>query len=392
MRLNLILTLSLAGLGSNIALRLVDPLVPTIAADFGVSVTTVATLTTAYALPYAMSQPVLGPVGDAIGKALLIRTGLVVLSGALLLCAIAPSFPLLMAARILCGIAAGAIIPAAFAIIGDRVPLEDRQVAISRLLLLVFVAQIVGAGGAGALSTQFGWRGILLCAAAVTATVALVTFPNLAPRAGAVRKKLSVSGALEGYREVLSNPRAKPLYLLVMLEGAGIFATHPYVASILSTREDASAFEAGMVIGAFGVGALVYTLLVRRILNLLGPRRMAIAGSLGAAVALAAFAFGSDWRIDAVMFFIFGFSFLMLHNPLQAVATDLSASARGSAVALFALSVFLGQAVGPPIFGMASAWAGTLPMILVEAAIIASLGVLAARFVFRGETVEIPKG
>ena len=168
MRLDLILALSLAGLGSNISLRLVDPLVPTIAGEFGLSVATVATLATAYALPYAIFQPVLGPVGDAIGKSLLIRASLIVLAMGLVLCALAPNFPTLMMARMVCGIAAGGIIPAAFALIGDRIPMAERQLAISRLLLLIFIAQIAGAGGAGALSTVFGWRGVLLTAALVT--------------------------------------------------------------------------------------------------------------------------------------------------------------------------------------------------------------------------------
>ncbi|MCC0049386.1 MAG: hypothetical protein H6882_09605 [Rhodobiaceae bacterium] len=71
----------------------------------------------------------------------------------------------------------------------------------------------------------------------------------------------------------------------------------------------------------------------------------------------------------------------MLHNPLQAVATELTQTARGSAVALFALALSLAGHRAAS-FRRASAVAGSLPMILVEAAIIASLGVLAARFVF----------
>ncbi|MGE0846388.1 MAG: MFS transporter [Flavobacteriaceae bacterium] len=386
MKLDLVFALSLAGLGSNIAMRLVDPLVPSIAGDFGLSIATVATLTTAYALPYAIFQPVLGPIGDAVGKSLLIRTSLLVLAVGLACCAVAPNFATLTGARILCGIAAGGVIPAAMALIGDRVPVAERQVAISRLLLLIFIAQIAGAGGAGALAGIIGWRGVLMAAALVTATVTLVTFPTFAPRKGVVRSKPSVSGAIERYKLVFANPQAMPLYVLTMLEGASVFATHPYVAAILIDREGVGAFEAGMVIGSFGFGALIYTLLVKRLVALLGPRRMVVIGSTLAGCALAAFAFGSVWQIDAVFFFVFGFSFLMLHNPLQAVATELSQTARGSAVAIFALSLFLGQAIGPPLFGFASALAGRTPMILVEALMIASLGLIAWRYVFGRET------
>jgi MFS family permease len=63
----LILTLGLAACASVLAGRALDPLVAEIGAEFGVAAATVALLGTAYALPYALVQPVLGPVGDAIG-------------------------------------------------------------------------------------------------------------------------------------------------------------------------------------------------------------------------------------------------------------------------------------------------------------------------------------
>ena len=46
---------------SGFALRLVDPIVLPVAAHFAVTATTAAMLNTAYALPYALAQPFLGP-------------------------------------------------------------------------------------------------------------------------------------------------------------------------------------------------------------------------------------------------------------------------------------------------------------------------------------------
>jgi MFS family permease len=54
---------------SGFALRLVDPIVLPVAGHFAVSATAAAMLNTAYALPYALAQPFLGPIGDRFGKA-----------------------------------------------------------------------------------------------------------------------------------------------------------------------------------------------------------------------------------------------------------------------------------------------------------------------------------
>ncbi|TXM87838.1 MFS transporter, partial [Methylobacterium sp. WL122] len=64
----LILVLAAAGFSSTFAWRSVEPLVGVLARDLGSDAHTVALLSTAFALPYALIQPILGPVGDAVGK------------------------------------------------------------------------------------------------------------------------------------------------------------------------------------------------------------------------------------------------------------------------------------------------------------------------------------
>jgi MFS family permease len=53
---------------SALSVRAIDPVVPQIAADLGVTPNTAAMLGAAFAA-YGFVQPVLGPVADAIGKA-----------------------------------------------------------------------------------------------------------------------------------------------------------------------------------------------------------------------------------------------------------------------------------------------------------------------------------
>jgi predicted MFS family arabinose efflux permease len=129
-----------------------------------------------------------------------------------------------------------------------------------------------------------------------------------------------------------------------------------------------------MVLGAFGIGGLLYALSVRLLLRRLGVRRLCLVGSAVAAAGYAALAFAPSWPLAALAMLFAGFSFYMLHNSLQTEATELAPSARGSAVALFACGFFLGQGLGPLIFGALLHGVGPRPALVAVAAVIVVLG------------------
>ena len=69
-------TAALAIFASSLFIRAVDPVIPQIAGDFALDTGTVALLSTAFALPYALVQPVLGALADTLGKARLMNVEL----------------------------------------------------------------------------------------------------------------------------------------------------------------------------------------------------------------------------------------------------------------------------------------------------------------------------
>jgi len=68
---------SIGCFASSVTLRMIDPLVPEIARDLERPIAAVALLSSAYAFPYALGQPFFGALGDALGKALIIKICLV---------------------------------------------------------------------------------------------------------------------------------------------------------------------------------------------------------------------------------------------------------------------------------------------------------------------------
>src|SRR5476649_641903 len=144
---------------TSLFMRSVDPVIPQIAAGLNVSPTTAAMLSTGFTLPYALIQPVLGALADMFSKTRLIAICMLILGFTTLACGFATNFEMLMGLRVLAGITAGGVFPIAMAVAGDRVPVEQRQVAIGKLLFAAMSGNLLGASGAGVIGDLIGWRG-----------------------------------------------------------------------------------------------------------------------------------------------------------------------------------------------------------------------------------------
>jgi predicted MFS family arabinose efflux permease len=378
--LPLLLVLGLAAFSGAVAIRASDPVVPLIARDFDVTLTAAALISSAYSLPYALGQPILGPIGDALGKAAVMRACLAVAVVAMGAAWLAPSYETLFAARMAAGVAGGGVIPVALAIIGDRFHYEERQVALARVLFAAVTGQLLGSVGSGLIGERFGWRASFLVAFVISVIAAVAAFFALRPREGAARKPLRLSTAIEGYRQVFANPLAVVCYSTVLAEGILIYGIFPHLAGIFEGRHVGGVREAGFTVGAFGLGGIVMTLTVRRMLRTFGQFTMMRIGGLMAGAALVVAALTLSWQATVAAFVFLGLGFYMIHNSLQTQATELAPAARGSAVSLHAFFFFVGIALGPPLIGLGLHTVGDRATILIEAGGAALLGIVSTYF------------
>jgi predicted MFS family arabinose efflux permease len=382
--LPLLLVLGLVSFAAAVAIRLPDPLVPLIARDFGVSLTAAALVSSAYSLPYALGQPILGPMGDALGKARVMKVCLAIGSAAMGAAWLAPSFETLFAARALAGVAGGGSIPIAIAMIGDRFPVERRQVALARLLFAAVTGQLLGSIGSGLIGEAFGWRASFLVAFLIVLAAAVAAIFTLGA-SPAARRPLTWDNVRSGYARVFANPRAVVCYATVFAEGVLIYGVFPHLAGLFETRGVGSVREAGFAVGAFGLGGVLMTASVGYMLQKMRQFTMMRVGGVLAGAALGVVALFTPWQATVAAFVPLGFGFYMLHNSLQTQASELAPEARGSAVALHAFFFFLGIALGPAVIGLGFQTIGPTATILIEAAGTAGLGIAAvAAFQFRG--------
>jgi len=380
---------AVAGFASVFSSRIADPLVTTIAADLSASAKSIALLATAFALPYALIQPILGPIGDAVGKLRVMRACVAILAASLVASAFATDETTLFLLRMLSGAAAGGVIPLGLAAIGDRVSMEGRQVAISRFLVAIILGQLAGSSLSGLLAGAIGWRGVFVLAAmlALAAFVAVTLGARRAPEAG---KPLDLAVARARYVELLGMVRARALFAFVFVEASALFGIFPFVAVLLERRGAGGPAEAGLAIAGFAFGGLLYSALVRTLLRFLGMTRMVATGGVLAALAVASLIVLADWRAMAAAFLAMGLGFYMMHNSFQTQVTELSAHARGSATALHACFFFIGVALGPALVGTGFAAIGEGATLALCALVLCVLGPVAGTILARTDPARLP--
>jgi predicted MFS family arabinose efflux permease len=371
--------IALAGFAAALSTRALDPVLPHVAEDFAISITTAASIAAGFALIYALIQPAIGAAADLFGKARLMTLCLALLGVACILGALATSFSALFATRILAGIASGGVFPVALGLTSDLVAPAKRQVAIGRTMAGSMTGNLLGASASGIIGDLIGWRGVLVILGALGLIAAAAVAAGFRGAALTPQPKTDLKTLRQGYRTIFANPNTRYCYSAVFIEGCCVLGLFPFIAAFLFDLGEKSLSIAGIVIAGFAVGGLLYTFSVSRMLPWLGVKGMMMAGGCLVALQLGALAFGLGWKLQFASMLAMGWGFYMIHGCLQVFASELSIEARATAMSLHSFFFFMGQTVGPLAYGFGLAHAGKGPTLFASAAVMLVLGLVWAR-------------
>ena len=374
--------LAIAAFAAQAMVRVTDSLLPQIAADLHTTVGAASIVVTVYLLAHGSVQLVIGPFGDRLGKYLCIAIAAAISALMVLACGLAPTLPLLVAARLGSGLATGWMVPLALAFIGDVIPYERRQQVIGTFLSGQILGQMFGQAAGGVLGDYFGWRTVffMLAAMLAIATIGLfhellrnpVTHPSRAP----VRQG---GGFVADNKAVLRSPWSRTLIALAFVEAASIFGAFAFVGADLHIRFGESFTVVGLFVGFFALGGLSYSLSVRALVKRLGPAGLASSGGMVLAVAFVILAVEPVAWLAPIAIFGVGLGFYMLHNTLQTNATQMTPEARGTAVGLFSAGLYLGQTAGSAVGGFVFDRFTAVPVFLGAALILLLTGLYFSR-------------
>ncbi len=375
------LFLGIFAIGTN--LFIVVPLLPAIRHDFPVAgaADLGQFLVSAYALPYALLAPVLGPLSDRVGRVLIMVGGMTLLGLAAIISAWAPTLAVLAAARAVAGIGAALFTPAAYALVADRYPYAQRQEAMAVVLAGLPMATVVGVPAVGLLAAAGSWR-LSLGAVAVLAGLSLLSMMHLdrlvpAPNAG--YWSLIWASCRDGHAMV-----AVAVSFLWFVAGLGLFT---YMGQYLFSLFGFGSGERALAVGAYGIMGLCASLAGARFAAMAGKRAAVVIGLSGlCGVFLLVAVNRRSGAVALLTLAAWGAASWFGMPSQQAIVSELRPAARGTMLALNNSAMYLGATLGAVVIGKMLDWGG------FEAAGGLAAGIVTAAALVAGLAVRLPTG
>ena len=200
------------------------PTLPTLTQGFGASMVQAQLTLTALLLAFGTSQLFWGPLSDMWGRRPVLLGGVAVYAAAAVACALSPSIETLIAARTLQGIAMGACVMAARAVIRDLYePVQGAKImsqALSGLGLIACTCVPVG----GFLTEHFGWRwalSSLVVFATLTGALLYFYFDESLPIRNP--KALQAKTLWASVKHIVRNPSFQAYNAISTVSFAGLF-------------------------------------------------------------------------------------------------------------------------------------------------------------------------
>ena len=414
--------LSLATLLSSLGTSIANVALPTLAQAFGASFQEVQWIVLAYLLAITTLIVSAGRLGDLTGRRRLLLAGIVMFTATSLLCGVAPTLWLLIAARAAQGAGAAIMLGLTMAFVGDTVPKDRTGSAMGLLGTMSAVGTALGPSLGGVLIAGFGWRAIFL----VNVPVCIVTFvlayrhlpvdrrePNAKRAAFDTIGTLLLGTSLAAYALAMTMGRgsfgllnmalllaaglgvglfmlaeaktASPLIRLAMFRDPGLsagLAMSALVSTVIMATLVVGPFYLSRALGldaahvglVLSVGPLVAALTgvpAGRIADRFGAQRMTVAGLIAMAagssiLSMLPATLGIHGYIGPIVVITAGYALFQTANN-TAVMADIAKDQRGVISGMLNLSRNLGLITGASLMGAVFAFASAATDIMTAA-------------------------
>ena len=346
-------------------------LLPVIANDLNVSIPMAGLLVSAYAIGVVLGAPLMTLTTGRVPR----RTLLIGLAGIFtlgnLLAAMADSYNMLMAARIVTSLNHGAFFGVGSIVAASLVPPHKQASAVAAMFMGLTIANVVGVPIATWAGEYMGWRaafwGIAALGVATMAALRLTLPDQPAPTEGNVASEL----------RVLSRGPVLAALGLTVIGASAMFTVFTYITPILREVTHASIGFVTTMLAVYGVGLTVGNWLGGRFADRSVDKTLIVTlASLSAVLVL--FAVLMPYAAPtAILIFLWGIASFALVPPLQVRVMSAASDAPNLASAMNIGAFNLGNAIGAALGGGVIAAGLGYPAVTLAGAATSALGLIA---------------
>jgi len=345
-------------------------LLPVIATDLGVTIPTAGLLISAYALGVMLGAPLMTlTTGRVPRRALLIGLVAIFTIGNLL-SAVADSYGLLLAARVVTSLNHGAFFGVGSIVAAGLVPPNRQAGAVAAMFMGLTIANVVGVPLATWAGDVLGWRasfwGIAAIGVLVMAALRL-TLPQLPAPAG---------GDMAAELRVLGRGPVLAALALTVIGSSAMFTVFTYIAPILREQTHASLGFVTAMLVTYGLGLTVGNWLGGKFADKSVDRTLIVTLAALSAL-LIAFAVAMPFAVPtSILVFLWGIASFALVPPLQVRVMTAASDAPNLASSMNIGAFNLGNAIGAAVGGMVIAGGLGYPAVSLAGAVAAGLGLV----------------
>ncbi len=340
-----LMALAVAAFGIGTSEFIIMGLLPNLAADFNVTIPKAGALVTGYALSVTIGAPLVALATAHLERkrALLLLMGVFILGN--LACAVAPTYNLLFAARVLTALCHGAFFGIGSVVAANLVPRNQRSQAIALMFSGLTLANVLGVPAGTALGQALGWRAAFWAIVPIGLAAAAALVFLVPPQAA------GKSNLIHEFR-VLRRPQVILGMLMSTLTSASLFCVYTYVAPTLLVVTRVSPHGVTLTLLLFGVGITIGNLLGGALSDW-RPTAFLVGSLLALVISLVALYFAEPYAVPCIgMILIWGAIQFGAGAPLQSRVVDHASEAPNLAATLNQGAFNLGNATGASLGGI----------------------------------------
>jgi MFS transporter, DHA1 family, inner membrane transport protein len=340
-----LMALAVAAFGIGTSEFIIMGLLPNLSDDFHVSIPKAGVLVTGYALSVTIGAPIVAVATAKLERklALLLLMGVFTLGN--LACAIAPTYNLLFAARVLTALCHGAFFGIGSVVAANLVSRNQRAQAIALMFSGLTLANVLGVPAGTALGQAYGWRSAFWAIVPIGLIAAAAVFLLVPRQTGA-----SI-GLLHEFR-VLRKPQVLLVLAMSILTSASLFCVFTYIAPMLEAVTLVSPHTVTLTLLLFGVGITIGNLLGGALSDW-RPMAFLIGALLTLIVSLIVLYYAEPHPVPAIlMILLWGAIQFAAGAPLQSRIVDQAATAPNLASTLNQGAFNFGNATGASLGGL----------------------------------------
>ncbi len=385
-----ILALAVASFGIGTTEFVIMGLLPEVAASFAVSVPRAGLLVTGYALGVVVGAPIMAVATAGLPRKSTLLALMAIFIVGNVGCALAPSYALLLAARIVTAFAHGAFFGIGAIVAGEVAPAGRRGQAVALMFTGLTLANVLGVPFGTALGQAAGWRAAFM-AVVLIGLAAWIAIAAYVPRGVEPPRSRIVAE----FRALGRWPVLLPM-LVSCVSSVSLFSVFTYITPLLERQVGFSPHGVTGALLAVGVGLTLGNLIGGRLAdgNLLGAIQWGFVGLIAVLLVMAlvshaepsvaryarpALVRDARWAMIVVLT-LWGALAFALVSPLQVWVVHAAVDAPNLASILNQGAFNLGNALGAGLGGLAlTAGLGYAALPLLGAAVAAGGLLLALR-------------